>query len=176
MDLSADAVLAFPRPVVFAAYRDELTALVDYLPNVRKIEVLSRVEQGGVIELHNVWHGGGDIPAAARAFLSEAMLSWDDYARWDEARWSCGWRIKTRSFTEAVRCEGENRFVALEDGGTRLEIRGSLSIDGSKVSGVPRFLAGKVAATVEAFLAEKIRPNLVETASSLRKHLESKKR
>lgn len=176
MDLSAVATLPFPRPVVFAAYRDELVALVDYLPNVRKIEVLSRVEHDGVVELHNVWHGGGDIPAAARAFLSEAMLSWDDYARWDARKWSCAWRIKTRSFTEAVRCDGENRFVETDDGGTRLEIHGTLTIDGAKVTGVPRFLAGKVAGTVESVLAEKIRPNLLETASSLRKHLEAKAR
>ncbi len=173
MELSADAVLPFPRPMVFAAYRDELTSLLKYLPNVRKIEVLSREERDGIVTLHNVWHGGGEIPAAARAFLSEAMLTWDDHARWDEARWACNWRIATRSFTEAVRCEGENRFSEVE-GGTRLEIRGVLSIDGSKVRGVPRLLAGKVASTVESFLADKIRPNLVETAASLRKHLESK--
>ena len=176
MELRADLTLPYPRDVVFRVYRDKTPELLPYLPNVREIKVESRKEDGALVKMVNVWKGGGEIPAAARAFLSEAMLSWDDYARWDEAKWSCGWRIKTRSFTEAVRCEGENRFVALEDGGTRLEIRGSLSIDGSKVSGVPRFLAGKVAATVEAFLAEKIRPNLVETASSLRKHLESKKR
>ena len=175
MDLAADAVLPFPRAMVFAAYRDELTSLVQYLPNVRRIEVVSRDERDGIVALHNVWHGGGDIPAAARAFLSEAMLTWDDHARWDESRWVCGWRIVTRSFTEAVRCEGENRFLEV-DGGTRLEIRGALGIDGAKIRGVPRLVAGKVASTVEAFLAEKIRPNLVETAASLRKHLDKKHR
>ena len=174
MELTADAVLSFGREIVFAAYRDELTELVKYLPNVRRIEVVSREGEGGVVRLHNVWHGGGEIPAAARAFLSEAMLTWDDHATWDEARWCCAWRIATRSFTEAVRCEGENRFVEI-DGGTRLEIRGVLAIDAGKIRGVPRLLAGKVAATVEALLVEKIRPNLVETAASLRKHLEAKR-
>ncbi len=172
MELTADATIPFPRPVVFAAYRDRLVDMLEYLPNVRRIEVRSRKHAPGRVDLVNVWHGGGEIPAAARAVLSEAMLSWTDYATWDEASWTCAWRIETHAFTEAVTCEGRNRFVEVE-GGTRIEIRGALSIDASKISGVPRFLAGKVGSTVEAFLAQKIRPNLIEVTAGLRRFLEA---
>ena len=41
MELRADARIPFPRDVVFAAYRDEMTGLLQYLPNVRRIEVKS---------------------------------------------------------------------------------------------------------------------------------------
>ncbi len=180
MEISADATLPFPRPVVFAAYRDDLTKLLQYLPNVRNIEVKSRKEDGPPsgaegarvlkVELVNIWHGGGEIPAAARAVISESMLSWTDYASWDESKWTCDWRTETHSFTEAVDCKGTNRFVEV-DGGTRIEIRGDLKIDGKKIKGVPGFLAGKVASTVESFLAGKIRPNLVEVTDGLRKYL-----
>ena len=159
MDLVADAKIPFPRPVVFAAYRDKLADLVPYLPNVREIDVRSRKENGSVVEFENVWHGGGEIPPAARAFLSEKMLSWTDFAKWDESDFTCEWRIQTHAFTEAVTCKGKNRFFE-EDGTTRIEIRGSLSIDSAKVTGVPRLFAGKVSKAIEEFLGNKIRPNL----------------
>ena len=42
MELRADATIPFPRPVVFAAYRDKLQDMLEYLPNVRKIEIRKR--------------------------------------------------------------------------------------------------------------------------------------
>lgn len=173
MLISADAMLLYPRPMVYAAYRDDLTKLLSYLPNVRNIEIKSRKDEGTRTDLVNIWHGGGEIPAAARAFLSESMLSWTDYATWKEDAWTCDWRTETHAFTEAVDCKGQNRFLEVE-GGTRIEIRGELKIDAKKIKGVPGFLAGKVASTVESFLAAKIQPNLVEVTEGLRKYLASK--
>jgi hypothetical protein len=170
MELTADATLPYARPIVFAAYRDDLTKVLEYLPNVRAIEVKSRTEAPGRVELLNVWKGGGEIPAAARAVLSEAMLSWNDHAVWTEEDWTCSWRIETHAFTEAVHCAGKNRFIEV-DGGTRIEIRGKLEIDAKKIKGVPGFLAGKASSTVEGFLAQKIRPNLVEVTEGLKKYL-----
>jgi hypothetical protein len=174
MDLVADALLPFPRPVVFAAYRDKLVDLLPFLPNVRKIEVKSRTDEGSVVKMVNEWHGGGEIPAVARAFVSEAMLSWTDRATWDESTWTCAWNIETHAFTEAVTCKGTNRFVE-EDGKTKLEIRGTLAIDAKKIRGVPGLLAGKVGKAVEELLINKIQPNLVETARGLGKYLEQQK-
>jgi hypothetical protein len=170
MRIAADATLPYPRPVVFAAYRDELGALLSYLPNVRAIDVKSRRDEGPKAFLVNVWRGGGEIPAVARSFVSEAMLSWDDHAVWDEDLSTCTWRIETHAFTEAVDCRGENRFVELGSG-TRIEIRGELRIDAKKVRGVPSLLAGKVGEAVEAVLVGRIQPNLVEVTEGLRKHL-----
>ncbi|MCC6901647.1 MAG: hypothetical protein IT377_21930 [Polyangiaceae bacterium] len=174
MLLTADASLLFPRPVVFAAYRDHLADLVEFLPNIRRIEVERRQDRGSVTELLNQWHGGGEIPAAARAFLSESMLSWSDYATWNEAEWTCDWRIETHAFTEAVHCAGKNRFVEI-DGGTRLEIRGELTIDGGKLKGVPKLLSKRVASTVEDLLVKKITPNLLSVSDGLQKYLEQKR-
>jgi len=174
MLLSADATLSFPRPVVFAAYRDHLVDLVEFLPNIRRIEVKTRKDEGKRTDLLNEWHGGGEIPAAARAFLSESMLSWSDHASWDEDAWTCAWRIETHAFTEAVRCAGTNRFVET-DGKTRLEIRGELAIDGGKLKGVPKLFSKKVAATVEDILVKKITPNLLSVSDGLREYLEKKR-
>jgi hypothetical protein len=174
MELRADAKIPFPRPVVFAAYRDKLTDMLAYFPNVRKIEVRKREEDGKKVKLLNFWQGGGDIPAAARAFVSEAMLSWLDYATWNEEDWTCEWRIEPGAMTEAITCKGTNRFVEVGSE-TQLEIRGELSIDPKKLKGVPGFLSGKVASAVEELLVSKIKPNLVGTADGLTKYLSAQK-
>jgi|HubBroStandDraft_4_1064222.scaffolds.fasta_scaffold373779_1 hypothetical protein len=174
MDLRADARIPFPRETVFAAYRDDVVELVPYLTNVQAIEIKSRKDDGDLVEFVNEWRGGGEIPAAVRAFLSESMLSWTDYATWNAKSLSCDWRIETHAFTEAVRAVGHNRF--LEDGvnQTALEIRGTFEVDAKKIRGVPRFLAGTVGRTVEDFMVGKIQSNLVETAKSLTLYLEAK--
>jgi hypothetical protein len=173
MLLSADSTLKFPRPVAFAAYRDHLVDLVEFLPNIRRIEVKTRKDDGSRVELLNEWHGGGEIPAAARAFLSESMLSWNDYATWDEDEWTCAWRIETHAFTEAVSCAGKNHFIDL-GGSTRLEIRGELTIDGGKLKGVPKLFSKTVAKAVEDILVKKITPNLLSVSDGLEKYLEQK--
>jgi hypothetical protein len=145
--------------------------LVEYLPNIRSIKTESRKEIDGRVEFVNLWRGGGDIPAAARAVLSEDMLSWTDYASWDERAFTCDWRIETHSFTEAVTCGGTNRFIEL-DGKTRLEIRGELTIDGKKIKAVPRLLANRVGKAVEEILVKKITPNLISVSDGLRSYLE----
>jgi hypothetical protein len=168
--LSADALLPVARHVVFAAYRDHLLDLLPYLPNVRGIDLGSSVQRGSVTEKVNVWHGGGEIPAVARAVISESMLSWTDHARWDEQAFVCDWRVETHAFTEAVQCEGRHTFVE-QGAGTRLETRGTLTIDATKVRAVPRILAPKVGRLIEEFLAAKIQPNLVEVTKGLAQYL-----
>ena len=74
MRIEADSVLPFSRDVVFRAYRDDLPKVVEFLPNVRAIEVKTREDDGAITRLFNVWHGGGDVPAAVRGFLDEVDM------------------------------------------------------------------------------------------------------
>jgi hypothetical protein len=171
MEIQADATITYPRVVVYEAYREKITDLLSYLPNIRDIEVKSREQDGSIIKLVNIWHGGGDIPKSVRAFVSESMLSWTDYATWDTEAWTCGWRIETHSFTEAVTCKGLNHFI--ENGSsTTLQIRGEISVDASKVRGVPRLMAGKISKMVEEFLVARIRPNLLEVSEGLQRYFD----
>lgn len=170
MLLSADSTLKFPRETVFTAYRDKLVELVEFLPNILRIEQTSREDEGAVTRIVNVWHGGGEVPAAARMVLSESMLGWTDYATWNADDFTCAWRIETRSFTEAVSCEGKNRFVVDGDA-TRLEIRGEIQIDASRIKGVPKLLGKSVSKTVEDYLVKRITPNLLSVSEGLARYL-----
>ncbi|NET32528.1 MAG: hypothetical protein F6K19_11025 [Cyanothece sp. SIO1E1] len=171
MKISIDAWIPFSRPLVYATYRDKLLELVAYLPDVRQIEIKSQRQEAGRLYCINEWHGGGEIPAAARAVLSEDMLSWTEHNTWDETEFTLDWRIQTHAFTKAVHCAGNNRFI--EDNGTTLiESRGELTINPNQIEGVPSFLAGGIASIVEDFLAQKIGPNLQQMSAGVRRYLE----
>jgi hypothetical protein len=175
MDIHLDARIPFPREVVFTTYRDDMAKLLPYLPNVRSIEVKSRKDDGPRTETVLIWHGGGDIPGALRAVLSESMLSWTDYATWDSQALRCDWRTESHALTDAVHSHGSNSFVEDGPGKTLLQMRGKFEIDARKIRGVPGFLAGKVGKAAEEFLGGKIEPNLLETAKGMARYLAEKK-
>lgn len=170
MHISSWVSLPFPRALVYPTYRDKLVELTPYLGNVRDIEVKERhrVEQG--LDMVLIWHGGGEIPAAARALLSDAMLSWTDHTHWDDQNYLTLWRIEPHAFTEAVHCHGRNIF--LEDGEqTVIKSDGELVIDPGLISGVPSFLSGMVAKAVEDYLSQKIEPNFRQLAQGVETYL-----
>jgi hypothetical protein len=169
MKLDVEARIPFSRELVFRTYRDQLVELVPYLPNIRGIERRSRDDDGPRSKIVNLWRGGGEIPAVARAVISEKMLSWTDHAAWDGSDWSCHWRMEAHSFTEAVHAEGDNRFFE-DGGGCLLRITGDLTIDARKLP-LPRFLAGTVGPAVEKFLAGMIKPNLTEVSKGVERYL-----
>ena len=171
MDIKADVTLSFPLERVFSAYRDRLPELTEYLPNIRRIEVVSREEAGDEVRLVNEWTGGGDIPKAALAVLKESMLKWKDHATWKAATRTVEWRTEVGAFPGAIKSSGLNRFVEVP-GGTKLEIRGSLVCDAGKLPGVPRLLAGGINPVVEKFLVGQVSVNLVEVAKGVGKLLE----
>jgi uncharacterized protein YndB with AHSA1/START domain len=173
MDIRADAVIPFPPEQVFAAYRDRLAELADYLPNIASIEVLSREElPDGTVRLVNEWRGSGaDLPKVARAFVAPEKLRWTDHASWHPADLSVDWRSDVHAFPGAVQSSGKNRFVATGQG-TRLEIRGRLSVDATKIPGVPRLLAATVSAAVEKVLGGQVAANATKQAEGLTRLLQ----
>ncbi len=175
MEIRTDATLSFPRELVFTTYRDRLLELRPYLPNIRGLEVKKREEGDGEVRLVNEFKGGGEIPSVARSFLSESMLSWTDHATWKQAEWICNWRTEVHAFPGALLSSGYNRFVEV-GGGTRIEFRGALTCDASKVPGVPRLLAKSLNGTIEKLFVGKIVENLVEVGKGIGKLLEKEKR
>ncbi len=177
MKLEADARIAFPREVVYRAYRDSLPEMIPYLPNVKQITVKEREDSLGGVEgktrLLNLWEGkADDIPKLAQGVIKPDMIGWLDYATWNQNNWSCDWRIETRVFTENVRCSGHNEYI--EDGeNTILKIRGELEINLKGIPGVPRLLAGKVTPHVEKFIVNLLTPNLVSVADGLEAYLKA---
>ncbi len=172
MRIHSSSVVHHPRARVFQAYRDQLPEIAAYIPDIREIQVERRGEEGGTVQLHNVWIASREVPSFARGILKPDMLRWDDYADWDEAGWFCSWRLRTLAFTDSVRCSGTNRFEALDDGNTRVVLSGELDIDVKSIPGVPRLLAGRLKPQVEKFIVSLITPNLEQVNTSLGRFLD----
>jgi hypothetical protein len=170
MKLRTDLRLPFPRDAVFSAYRDEIAAVLEFMPNVRAVELRSRQLDDGLVHLSHEWHGGGDVPAAVRGIVTQSMLAWTDRATWDSKSFCCDWSIESHTFPAGVRCRGRNSFVDEEKDGTLLLVRGEVEVDGRRFPGVPAFLARPVGRSVEEFLVSKIESNLRETVRWFEKY------
>lgn len=167
MDIKADVTLPYARELVFVTYRDRIDELTEHLPNIRSIRAIDRKERpDGTVELVNEWIAGGDIPAVARSFINESMLKWTDYATWRPSSYTVDWRTQVHAFPGAIKSEGMNRYL-LAPGGMKLEIRGQLVCDPTKVPGVPRMLHGTVASAVERVLVSAVQTNLVAVGKSV---------
>ena len=171
MEIKADVSLPYDRELVFVTYRDRIDELTEHLPNIRSIKVIERKERpDGTVQLVNAWTAGGDIPAVARSFINESMLKWTDYATWRPTSFTVDWRTDVHAFPGAIKSQGMNRYQ-LAAGGMRLEIRGELTCDPSKIPGVPRMLHGTVSQAVERVLVGAVQTNLVAIGKSVGKLL-----
>ncbi len=171
MKIHSISMIHHPREAVFRAYRDRLSEIAAYIPDVREIAVQNRQEADGIVSLHNVWKAQREVPTALKVVLKPEALEWDDYARWDEAAFICDWEIKTRVFRDKVTCKGRNTFT-VEGSRTKVHLSGDLEIDMAKVPGVPRLLARRLGPQVEKFIVSLITPNLEQVNKSLERFLD----
>jgi hypothetical protein len=176
MQINASSVIHHPRARVYKAYRDELPQIAPYMPNIKEIVVKARDERPNGVKLHNVWVGKGEIPRVAQGIIKPEMVAWDDFADWDDVAWACAWQIKTRVFTEKVKCGGTNRFTEEGPNATRVHLQGNLDLDLRDIPGVPRVLAGTITPQIEKFIVALIRPNLEQVNQSLERYLDAEKR
>ncbi|KGF71634.1 hypothetical protein DO97_17010 [Neosynechococcus sphagnicola sy1] len=171
MRISADTYLPFPPSLVYATFRDRLVEVVAMMPNIERFKLVSRQQDDDRVSLICEWQGSGEIPAIARMVLSETMLLWTEFTTWDQSTLTTEWRIQTHAFPEAVICSGINRFL-VDNGGTRIENRGELTIDPLHLKGIPSIFTGMVARTVEDLLGKRIGPNLLRMAEGVQRYLE----
>ncbi len=172
MRMRSESLIKHPVDAVFAAYRDKMPDVAAFLPDIKEINVLDRREEGSIVRLHNEWVSGSEIPKVARSFVKPEHLRWDDFAAWHADTQHCEWRISTRVFTEAVRCAGSTRLIA-EGEGTRVVLEGDLEIDVTKVPGIPKFMAKRIAPQAEKFIVNLITPNLEKTNEAIEQYLDS---
>lgn len=171
MEIRAEVTLSFPRDLVFVTYRDRIGELTEHLPNLRSIrEVDRKVRPDGTVEQTNEWTAGGDIPAVARSFINESMLKWTDYAIWRAKSYTVDWRTDVHAFPGAIKSDGMNRYLLAPDG-MKLEIRGQLTCDPTKLPGVPKLLHSTVASAFERVLVGSVQANLIAIGKSIGKIL-----
>jgi hypothetical protein len=163
----------FPRDLVFQVYRDRLSDLGAYLPNIESITVERRtVRDDGSIELVNRWQAARtEVPAVIRPFIKPEMLQWYDYATWDSKGHVCRWRTEMVLLHGAITSEGVNYYRAIDDSTMEVHLTGTIRVEASKIPGVPRLMAGKVASAVESGVLKVTEPNLRAVSRGLEQFL-----
>lgn len=174
MKIRSESTIQHPRTAVFEAYRDHLSEIAAFLPDIEDIHVLNRTEVESHTHLHNEWISNADIPAVARSFLQPEHLRWDDHAVWNPTEFVVEWRLETRVFQEAFSCHGSNRFLEEGPSSTRVVVEGDLTLDLRELPGVPSFVAKRLAPQVEGFIVKMITPNLEEVNRAVGRYLESR--
>lgn len=168
MHLSISEPLPLPALEVFHLLRDDMPALVPFLHDVERIEVLERAEDGDTVRILNLWQGSlARVPGPARPFVSAEMVSWSDHASWSTARMQAAWRLEPRIGARIFTCQGTT--TVLPDGErSRLQLEVDLEVYPERVPGVPSLIARRVRGPVEETIAGQIRPNLENLAGSIR--------
>lgn len=161
-----------PRDLVFSTHRDKLVDLVPYLLNVQSVVVESRVVEGDLVKLTNLWTGASDdVPAPIRPLLRPEHLTWVDRAVWDGAKYRTDWEITLTALPEAVVARGFNTF--LEEGGeTVIQMNGEFLIRPDRIPGIPAFVAKAAAPAFERFVVGLLQPNLRRSNSAVRQYIE----
>lgn len=164
--------IPFPREQVFRTHRDRLEELVAYMPNVESVVTEEREEDGEIVRLVNAWRAAqSEIPTIARPFIKPDMLSWIDRAEWDEDEYAVDWETSLGFLPDAIECRGRSEFIDYGDE-TQMQIEGEIVVDGSKIPGVPRLMAGKLAKALEGFVVNLVKPNFTETNAIVARYLE----
>ena len=171
---TVESILGHARLLVYLTYRDRLPALVDWLPNITRIETLERREEGPKVHLLNRWEATGRVPAFARKYVRPDMLAWTDTADWDDDAWRVDWRFRIHAVENLVDVSGTNTFFEEGPSRTRLRIDATLHIDGTRIPGLPASVGRLAAPEAERFIIKLVKPNLVETAKGVDRFLRGK--
>lgn len=172
MDIRVTTTVPYPLEAVFAAMRDQLPALAEYMPNIDQVTCESRDDSDdGESKMVNRWQANkSDVPAIARKFVSANQMYWLDHAHWVQAEWLVRWRLEMGFMTERVRCQGQTSYHAV-DGGTEMRINGTLDLDLKGL--MPKFLLKKAQPAIEKFVLGTVEPNFQKTADALTAYLDA---
>ncbi len=167
MHLTNKEIIAKPIDQVFKLVRDDLAKLVPYMPNINKIDVKSRKENGDVLELVNHWFAKADMPSLLKKFINPDIFSWKDTAIWRNKDFCVDYKLESFLANDLFDAHGTNTFKSVGDNKTELVVSCHITIYPEKVPGVPRLLAKQITPAIESLLEKILAPNMTSLGKGL---------
>ena len=159
----------------FTLMRDDLSALVPYMPDTEAIDELSREDLGDQVKTVKRWQASSDqVPKALRGVIKPELLSWRDHATWSEADRQGTWELEAMTGGELFSCSGVTAIKPHSEGSV-LEITVNLDIYPENLPGVPKLLARSIRGQVEKFLGQILSDNMRQLAQSITRYADSKR-
>lgn len=166
--------ISHPAGLVYETARDRMVELVPFLPAVESIEVVARHDEPDMIHIDNVWQGSTtDVPKAVRAFIKPEHLRWKDSADWLADDLTCLWSLETFVGNAFYECNGRTYVEPDGDNACWFGIEATLQVHPERVPGIPRLLAGRLAGSIERFVANLLKPNLTSVAKGVQDYLDA---
>ena len=172
MLLESKEVINRPLKEVYELVRDDIEALIPYMPNIDKIVIDSREEVDGGIKQVNIWYARADIPGLLKKFLKPELLSWKDYANWKNSETLVKYELESVLGNDLFDAHGVNSFKAVGDNKTELTVSCNIKIYANKVPGVPRLIARKATPLIEGILEKILGPNLTALGKGLNSYFD----
>ena len=161
MRFRLEQTIAGPVDAVALAYTEpELYEALAALPRLGRPEVLSRAENGDLVNLEVRYRFTGDLSPAARKVLDPARLSWVERATHDLARRQVDFVMVPDNYGDRLHASGRYSFEPDGDAATRRGAEGDITVK------VP--LVGKA---VEQAIISGIREHLVAEVPVLERYL-----
>jgi hypothetical protein len=172
MDFCIVDNIPHPRPLVFATHRDKVVEMVPYLPNVKSVVIEKNDVDGPVTNQLYRWIGEShDVPRLLRPLIKTEFLSWLDKSIWYQDEWRCEWELELSVLPNAISARGYNIF--LEDGDdTIVQMNGQFTIHPERITGVPTFVARRIAPAVEKFIVSLLEPNMRESNKAVFQYIQ----
>ena len=174
MKLESQDIIPRPREEVYNVLKNDLEKLVPYMPNVKKIEMVNRVEKGeGLTAIINHWYANAEIPTIAKKFIKEDLMSWKDKAVWNDKEFLVEYELESFWGNDIYDATGKNIISELGPNKTQLTLTCDLVIHPNKVPGVPKFLVKKVLPAIEGLIQKILQPNLTSLGKGLNEYFKA---
>ena len=164
--LEKEILLKAKRKDVWETYRDQLSHLASKMPSIDKIEVIERQEIENGVRIKNLWELSIGFPKAIQKIVPSSLMSFYDLAFWNQNSWICDFTETPTNEKGIYSCVGKNTFEEIGEK-TRIIISFVLTIDPSKIPGVPSFLKKGVVSKIEKIISNEVAKNLASTAKQV---------
>jgi len=158
MKINSESRISHPLSEVYAVYRDRLSEVAAFIPDIKEIRVESRERTDSGVKLHNRWIADREIPRMVQSFVKPHMLHWNDYAEWNDASTHCNWTLQIPAFPDNVSAAGRTALFA-DGSSTRVVLTGTLEIN-PNFPALPKLVARRLAPQLEKFIVMLITPNM----------------
>lgn len=164
-----------PREVLHEGLTD-FEDMPKYMPNIKRIQVLSREKTDDTHEniIVRVFADVDSIPPIARPFMKSSDMNWKEYYTVDYERIVVDWKVETPQFTEFVDCRGTSHCKPHADG-CELVIEGRMIIHTPPGTLLGSSVGRAVVTAIEPFIGKLVTANLKKYFFELSKALEKKK-
>lgn len=173
MHLETKEIIHKPIEEVYKTLRDDLIKLIPYMPNIENIETTDRSEKNGKTKIINHWYAKAEIPGLIKKFLNPDLLSWKDYAEWDDEKYLVSYKLESFLANDLFDATGVNSLKSLSENETELTVSCDVVIYADKVPGIPRILAKKALPIIEGLLKKILGPNLTSLGKGLIKYYDN---